>query len=552
MGRLIFASLVWLPLALTAQRSSISQAAFLGGPAEESSRLGVLIGSSPLGTFPLLRSVSSTAPRLADSSQRRPIFSFVVPELHSTHNSKLPFSLNDGAVWAGRGSSVSLRAGVRAEWGRWRLFVMPEFTYAANDSFAPPNVPPAPVLPSSRNPFSSPWHANGQSIDLPYRFGEEPARKLWPGQTTLAVDFRGATVGVSTENEWWGPGIRNALVLSSNAPGFQHAFVRTARPLRTRIGTFEGRWLVGVLDESAYFDYSESNDSRSISLAAITWSTAADSGLSFGVARSVFAPVTRRRQVLGNALKVFGDIGTPNDKPYLDSTQTAGPDQLFALFFRWVLPEAGFETYAEWARTELPLSFRDFILYPNHTQGYTLGLQWLGQPTWGGGRVRAQAEFTYLEQSSTYRLRDIGSWYTSRAVAQGYTHNGQPLGASIGPGSSSQFLALGYVAPSWRLNAYLNRVRWLEDAHSQQEYPMQGPNTYGWCEHDVSLLPGVQAVASTRFGNVSFDYSSGQRLNVFFENTGPCPIGVGRDIRNKSLSLILAPRLPKLRSVNAR
>ena len=511
--------------------------------ADETSRLNALLGDSASGVFTLFRSVSSLNPRLANDTgpTRRLHWSLVLPEARHTHNSLLPFSLNDGALWTGRGTSWSLTTGVRAEWGPVRLFVLPEFTYAANDSFPPPSAPPNPLPPASRRPYSSPWHANGQSIDLPYRFGNQRIQQLWPGQSSLSIDWRGAVLGISTENEWWGPGIRNALIVSNNAPGFEHFFARPARPLRTRFGFFDARWIVGALQESRYFDYDPANDMRSVSMLGLTWTSPSDSGLTVGMARSVFAPAANRRHVLRSAFDVFRDVGHPNARPYLDSVITPGRDQLISLFFRWAFPKDGFETYAEWARTEIPRSVRDFLLYPNHTQGYTLGLQWLGEPGARNGRLRAQGEFTFLEQSTTYRYRDIGSWYTSRAAVQGYTNRGQSLGAAIGPGSASQFIGLDYVRTNWRLGYYFNRIQWLEDAHSQQDYPDIPGGTRGWCEHDVSLLNGLRGAARTRIGNFSFDYTTGWRLNVFFENPGPCPISFGRDQRNKSFQLTFSP-----------
>jgi hypothetical protein len=197
------------------------------------------------------------------------------------------------------------------------------------------------------------------------------------------------------------------------------------------------------------------------------------------------------------------------------------------------------ELYGEWGRAESPLSVHDFLEQPNHSQGYTLGMQWLGSElARTHGRLRVQAEATYLEQSTTYRFRPIGSWYTSHAVAQGYTERGQSVGAAIGPGSSSQFLAADHIAAGWQLGAYLNRVRWLEDAETQRNPSIYGA---GYCSHDVAVLPGVRGRISTSAGIISADYSSGWRLNVFFD--GPSNCGErGRGARNKSLTLGFTPR----------
>ena len=185
------------------------------------------------------------------------------------------------------------------------------------------------------------------------------------------------------------------------------------------------------------------------------------------------------------------------------------------------------------------MSPRDFLEQPQHSQGYTLGLQWLGgELARTRGRMRLQAEATYVEQSTTYRFRPIGSWYTSHAVAQGYTERGQPLGAAIGPGSSSQLLAIDHLAPRWQLGAYLTRIRWLDDAETQKRYPIAG---IGYCSHDVSTLPGVRGRAETPFGSLFADYSSGWRLNVFFDKATDCGTP-GRAARNRSLTFGFSPR----------
>ena len=138
-------------------------------------------------------------------------------------------------------------------------------------------------------------------------------------------------------------------------------------------------------------------------------------------------------------------------------------------------------------RTQLRPSLRDFLIAPNHTQAYTLGLQWRGG-NWRDGSFRVQSEITQLEQSATFRDGPIGSWYTSTRVIQGYTNRGQTLGASIGPGASSQWLAVDYLKPGWRLGAFMGRIRWNQDVHNNAGLPVY----VGYCSMDVSIYPGVR------------------------------------------------------------
>src|SRR5689334_21245875 len=91
----------------------------------------------------LFSSVSSVAsPTAGDSTSRRLRWQPVMPTYRFTYNSHLPYSLNDGAQSAGRGGSMDLTTGIRAQWGPVRLYLIPEFTWSANQDFPPPASPP--------------------------------------------------------------------------------------------------------------------------------------------------------------------------------------------------------------------------------------------------------------------------------------------------------------------------------------------------------------------------------------------------------------------------
>jgi hypothetical protein len=486
----------------------------------------------------LLRSASTQTRSLADSGGAWRS-SIIAPDFLFISNSGIPFEQNDGALWAGKGVNLRALFGFRVEALGFRLIVAPELVSESNTDWVlrPPQYP-APAVPVERSGggFAFPYYIRPYSIDIPLRFGDRPIHKLDPGQSSIIVGVRAVEFGGSTENEWWGPGVRNAIILSNNAPGFPHLFIRTRHPLKTRFGDVEARWLVGGLTESKYFDTVSTNNVRSIAAIAATIRTGWDPNLSIGFARSVFATATGWGQVPGRWFDILANTGYPNDRALSDSSLTpGGRDQLFSLFARWVFPNDGFETYGEWARMEFPKNLRDFLLYPQHSHGYTFGIQWL-KP---GGHLRINAEVTTVEQSSSFRDRPVGSFYTSRRVIQGYTEQGQPLGASIGPGSSGQWLAFDWVYPNWRAGFYGGRVRWNEDMHSTA-----GFNPYfSFCNHDVSIYPGFRGAKSGRFGFFSADLALQNRINSFFEyNTGGCGFNdPRRDIRNKSLTITYVP-----------
>ena len=435
-------------------------------------------------------------------------------------------------MWAGKGISTRTLTGFKLERDRLRIIVAPEIVLSSNSNWPLFQDYYHPDAPAGYSPFYFPYYTGRFKIDQPMRFGDKTIHRLDLGQSSVITSLRNVELGFSHENEWWGPGIRNAIVLSNNAPGFPHLFVRTAHPVATRLGDIEMRWLVGGLSESAYFDTVSTNNSRSLASIAASLQTRWDPNLSFGFARSVYGTETGSSQFLWRWFDVLARTHTDNP----DTTRTRR-DQLFTLFGRWVFPSDGVEIYAEWGRTELRPSFRDFILAPNHTQGYTLGLQWKGA-NWRDGSFRVQTEITQVEQSATFRDQPLGSWYTSPRVIQGYTNQGQILGASIGPGASSQWLAVDYLKPGWRFGGFIGRIRWNQDAHNYAGLPVYE----SYCSIDLSVYPGIRGAKQGRLGTVTADFSLQDRLTPFFQNGGGCPNNGRRlDIRNNTLSITFAP-----------
>jgi hypothetical protein len=491
------------------------------------------------GESMLLRSASSLVPRLPLRG-RLWTLDIIEPQFLMVRNSGLPFSQNTGVMWAGRGISTRTLAGFRLEVPNARLIFAPQVVLSENKYWLqrhPRYFQPVTPLAYIGRGYTFPYYFYTFPIDHPLSFGENSIRIFDPGESSLIVHGRGLEAGVSTENQWWGPGIRNAILLSNNAPGFPHAFVRTSRPIRTPLGGLELRWLVGALEESRYFDTVSVNDTRSLAALGLTLQSRWDPNLSVGVARSVYATADGWKDVALRWGDVFKGVTAANDsildQVWEEPPLPGGRDQLFTVFARWVFPESGAEIYSEWGRTQVPKSIGAFLRSPNHTQGYTVGMQWRSNE-FGPGSVRLQAELTQLEQSATFRDGPVGSWYTSSRVVQGYTHKGQVIGGAIGPGASSQFAAADYLARSWRAGAYVGRIRTNEDVHSTYGFP----SYVSYCNHDVSVFPGFRGAVMHRFGTLSADLLLQNRMNVLFQNRGGCPnTGDRLDLRNASFTL---------------
>lgn len=513
----------------------------IGTAAEDQARLQHLFGASADGF--LLRSPSSQGPDLPADGELR--WSVIAPEVAFAWNSELPFSLNDGALWAGRGTNALVTGGARLRRGRISLILAPQLVYSENQPFQTASSDPADPRPEiGRSIFASPWYVEQFSADLPIRFGDRSLLELRPGQSTLMVDAGPVEVGAATENQWWGPGIRNAILLSNQAEGIPHLFVRTTAPLRTPLGSVEARWILGGLSESLFFDAESTNDVRALSGFAATFRPSIQPDLTLGVGRVVYSATEGAGEVPLHFADVFTEWGR-SSPPAADSLSPAGSaaatqadhEQIFSLFARWIFPANGLELYAEWARLEFPSSIADLLNEPNHTQGYTLGLQW-ARPVRENTLFRIQSELTYLEESTTFNNRPSPLYYVSPSVVQGYTHRGQVVGAAVGPGGSSQWLALDYLPRTWRIGLFGGRIRWNNDVY----YSKPGRQ---YVAHDVSVFGGIRAGWRFRGAFLQAEYATEVRYNYLFQNPEFEPDGrLAVDVRNHSLRFTLAPAWP--------
>jgi hypothetical protein len=522
---------------------ALAVAALVAQPAEAAGQVvpghGAAIGS-PASDRARLRQINGLTTAESPDSIAHPDgasrLRAVEPTTRAVWNSNLPFEGNDGALWAGRGLSMSITGGLAyASWLRGRRMeavLAPAVTYSHNRPF-----PTRAGRAAGRSAFSSPFYTEAASADLPLRFGDLPVTTVGFGQSSFTVMTERVAFGAATTNEWWGPALRNTLLLGNNAEGVPRLFVRTNRPHRTRFGDFEGRAFIGSLTESPYFDSDPANDHRSLSGLLVTYRPAVDSGLTLGISRLVIAPTSSVPAALLHSLDAvfyLGSSTTPGDTTDAGkSTQYA--DQLLSLFARWVFPRSGFEAYLEWARAELPGSIREVLETPQHSQAYTLGLQW-ARVRAHRGYLRLQSELTYLEQTQVVADSPVRDYYTGRSAVQGFTQRGQVLGATIGPGASSQYVGADWMSPRWQIGAFAGRVRSENDAL----YREGGPRL---TQHDVTVYTGVRAGATAGPFDVLGTLTVGRRYNYLLQSVFYLSYPVNAvDVDNTSLSITMTPR----------
>jgi hypothetical protein len=511
----------------SAQRIAVTALTTPASERDELARIATLLDSTA-AFYSTLRAPS----RQALPASSRLTVTAIAPELTVGHNGELPYGFNDGSLWAGRGLNTRTRTGVIVSKGRVRLIAAPEFWTAQN---SPYQIIPYPQgFADRRSVWANPFHPAPNGIDLPQRFGNAALSEVSLGQSSLTVRYPKIEFGLSAENVWWGPALQNALVWGSQGAGVPSLFVRTSAPITTRTGTWDIWVNAGELKESAYFDGLSANDAHSLGAFAVTWRPPRSKAVELGFARMVIAAEQLSPATL---VAPLGTVGHPNTT---DSLAPGKRDQITSLWARWAPPGTGFEAYAEWARFEEPASLRDLMESPGHSQGYTVGLQW-ARTVRTNDRVRIWAEGTDVEPTPSLRLRPEGASYVSRAVVQGFTVQGQPLGAGIGPSASSQMAGADWIAPRWRVGTYAYRIR--TDNYAIYTKVVPEPR-----RPDLSLVNGLRVAREWSRLRVLLDWAHVVRLNYLYQSNLKDPASgayEGIDFVNNAVTLTLSTIWPR-------
>lgn len=392
--------------------------------------------------------------------KKQPTFQFLPAQLVQQYNSQLPYDWNDGTMIPARGYQLQASVGVHAHLGRHlEIQLAPEAVLAENKSFEQFSSQLSDKSWAARYRF---WN----TIDMPDRFGNDHYQKLFPGQSFIRYNTRSLCFGISTQNLWWGPGYRNALIMSSNAPGFLHATINTIRPLHTGIGDFEGQIIAGKLDGSnvlpprtysvynGQFLYQPKNDEwRYLAGMVLTWRPKWTPNLFLGFAKASYlynSDITNPLDVL----PFEGFLGHSRTQ----AERTGKKASLGSLFMRYIMPKEQAEMYLEYGRKDISMMPWNVLQNAPYRRAFTGGFRklfnWKNQ-----SHILLAVELTQLQAPDATLIRNPDSWYTHAYVRQGYTQLGRPLGAGIGPGSNSETLEIAWVKGLKKIGIQFERLR---------------------------------------------------------------------------------------------
>ncbi|MDB4921108.1 capsule assembly Wzi family protein [Mucilaginibacter sp.] len=403
-------------------------------------------------------------------------------------NSDHPYGWNDGAMIPAKGYQTMLSGGFFVKFGPLSIQLRPEFVYAANPSF---------------NGFATghsdqdliKYYGYHDYIDWPERYGNGSYSKAFWGQSSIRLTFGPASIGISNENIWWGPGIRNSLILSNNAPGFKHITLNTVRPINTYIGSFEGQIIAGHLDASGFNPLETTTLSNGKSLLISKrkdWRYFTGFNLNYHPkwVEGLTLGLTRTFDAYHNDVKTFSEY-VPFFFPYQKQNTADGDpiprDQYTSLYARWLFTKAQAEVYFEYGLNDNSYNSRDFIGSPDHSRAYIFGVRKM-LPINGHAdqHILFGAEVTQLSQTPDRIVREAGGWYVHGGVKDGHTNEGQVLGAGTGSGGNLQSMEVSWVTGLKKLGVRFERYEHNVD-FQEKYFPDINGNSRKWVDFAFAL-----------------------------------------------------------------
>lgn len=297
-------------------------------------------------------------------------------------NSHHPYNKNNGTMIPNRGYQHIISPGIFMKAGPLSIKFKPEHHFSQNKTFNG----------FWEGHYDYHWHKRYQlwnHIDMPERFGNKRHNNTSIGQSSIRLNWKKVSLGLSNENIWWGPSIRNSIMMSNHAKSFTHITLNTIEPIKTFIGNFEWQIISGKLKSSGYnppninATYQGSklwvpkinqngatDDWRYLQAYIISYSPKWIDGLSLGIIRWVqmYSALVEGKYTWLNGsptyFPVFSNFFRKNDKyeDYEDQT-----DQAAGIFFKWIWKDSKAELYFEFHHNDAKQNLRDLILDSDHS-----------------------------------------------------------------------------------------------------------------------------------------------------------------------------------------
>ena len=450
--------------------------------------LGNLEDSNVIKSFSFMTRSTSTFQFLDGANYKNSnkffIKSFQISDIRQ-NNDYLPIGFNDGSMYPAVGQQERVSVGVNVRWKALDINVQPEWVNAQN----------AQQFIDKGNQTDGNWWPRyylitANNIAHFRKFGHQPIKEYFLGQSRIGLSYPNFAVGVSSENIWWGPARINSLMFTNTAPGFRHAYLQSQKPISSPIGNFEFRVISGLLDSTKYKNPDDSimstiwmggiakksNSTRNLNAFILNWQ-----------------PKWVPNFYLGFA---YSKISYSDSNAISNGTEKMGIGVLMA---RFIMPKDHAEFYLELGTpNQLPWPTRFFT--DSARTGFTIGARKIFPNLNRKSFLEFSVELTQLQlldprqvftPNAPFDGPQYNSWFTSPKIKQGYTSNAQMLGSSIGPGSNSQSMSLSWNKGLNKIGGFIQRI-----VHNNDFYNYVYLSTVGYGKSNaywVDLMSGIEA-----------------------------------------------------------
>ena len=427
------------------------------------------------------------------------------------NNSLQPISFNDGNMYPSRGWQERYSYGVNLKLLIFDINYQPEKVTVQNltQEYYAGNT-------QDGNFMFKYFGMVANNIDNFRQFGYDRIEETTLGQSRAGIKFKYIAAGISNENIWWGPGKRNSLVFTNNAAGFKHYYLKTVEPIKTYIGNFELAGVVGKLDTTRFSEidqellnicrtckFFKNLDEREIDGITINYQPRGIPNFYIGYAYA--------RQFYRNATDALGDTVNFFSK-------NLPKQEIGSIFFRFAMPEDHAEFYGEMGMpNEAPWPWKFFK--ERMRPAFVFGATKLVPLKLFKSYLSLNVEFAQIQlmnpknifyEGSPFAGGKPNSWYLSKIINQGWSNNGQLMGASIGPGSNNQSISLSWNKGYNKIGIFVERTVFNNDFFYSVYYNSIVNSQYGYYNRswvdltkrlELQLMPIKNILLSASFTN---------------------------------------------------
>ncbi len=405
-------------------------------------------------------------------------FNILPVYMNTVYNTRYAKGINDGPAWQGRGLNTTFGFGLSGKIGRLTYVINPMVQYAENR----PYYTGSDLTNSPK--YQYPYFQN--RIDFVMRYGNDPYVKIFPGQSEVSLNLDPVEIALSTQNMIWGPGIYNPIMMSTNAAGIPHLKVGTLRPIHTAIGKWTGNMYWGLLRESEYFNTNPDDDWRYFTAINIGYRPSFWDEMTIGIHRTFYTQARYAKDFFYDGFMNFsGFFSEGDDRMVNGKLNNDYYDQNMSVTFDWRDDNSDMNIYAEWSRGDFAGGFVTLVEQYERTSTYMYGVA--NNFHFSSNQyIRFIYEHASLAWWHGDSFNSKGGIYKHTINPQGYTNNGQVIGAFVGPGGQADMLNVAYVTGKNVFTFEYQRARYNDDYFYTTFKTMSGPTPQD-IEHQLGL-----------------------------------------------------------------